>query len=710
MRKEYRKTALALTLVLGLGLGGCQSGGGTENGGGENGGDAFQSQTGEGEAAVGFGAESAAAQAALAYEFDSADESQGKVSDYEITAEIRLEDGAAVIEGSGAVQEGGGVTITAPGTYLLSGTLKDGQIVVDAADDDEVTLLLNGVSLTCETNAPIFVRNASRVWLTLAEDTENYVSDGAEYVLEEGEDEPDAAIFSKEDLVINGSGGLTVTGLYGHGIRSKDELVITGGNIAVTAAKEGIKGKDSLAISGGNLLVTSGEDGLQANNDTDEGKGFIVIAGGSFVIEAGNDGIQAETALALRDGEFAIACGNGYNGAVDGEISAKGLKAGGYLQIDGGSYSLNTADDAAHCNGAIVINGGDLTVYTGDDGVHADETLTVNGGRILINQSAEGLEAALVTINDGEIWVTASDDGINSAGGSDSAKAGAPVGGGFAGGPGDRTGAAPEAAPGGENPSGQSGPGGSDTPAGAVPALSGQADGGEPGDSAPGGRGGFGGGRPGQDSFSQRNAAQDIVINGGYIVVDTYGDGLDANGGITMNGGTVIVNGPTSGGDGALDAEEDFEMNGGTLIAAGSAAMARGTGSGGARPGLSVTFDRVQEAGTLFHLEDEEGREILTFAPAKSWQNIVVSLPEMAEGQTVKIYLGGSHSGTAKDGVYSGGTYSGGTESYSALLEAGCVSVGQSGGFGGGPGGSGAGQSAGQDGQRGNQAGEAVKR
>ena len=109
MRKEYRKTALALTLVLGLGLGGCQSGGGTENGGGENGGDAFQSQTGEGEAAVGFGAESAAAQAALAYEFDSADESQGKVSDYEITAEIRLEDGAAVIEGSGAVQEGGGV-------------------------------------------------------------------------------------------------------------------------------------------------------------------------------------------------------------------------------------------------------------------------------------------------------------------------------------------------------------------------------------------------------------------------------------------------------------------------------------------------------------------------------------------------------------------------------------------------------------------------
>ena len=105
MRKEYRKTALALTLVLGLGLGGCQSGGGTENGGGENGGDAFQSQTGEGEAAVGFGAESAAAQAALAYEFDSADESQGKVSDYEITAEIRLEDGAAVIEGSGAVQE-----------------------------------------------------------------------------------------------------------------------------------------------------------------------------------------------------------------------------------------------------------------------------------------------------------------------------------------------------------------------------------------------------------------------------------------------------------------------------------------------------------------------------------------------------------------------------------------------------------------------------
>ena len=139
-------------------------------------------------------------------------------------------------------------------------------------------------------------------------------------------------------------------------------------------------------------------------------------------------------------------------------------------------------------------------------------------------------------------------------------------------------------------------------------------------------------------------------------------------------------------------------MNGGTLIAAGSAAMARGTGSGGARPGLSVTFDRVQEAGTLFHLEDEEGREILTFAPAKSWQNIVVSLPEMAEGQTVKIYLGGSHSGTAKDGVYSGGAYSGGTESYSALLEAGCVSVGQSGGFGGGPGGSGAGQSAGQGG------------
>ncbi|MEA4891311.1 MAG: carbohydrate-binding domain-containing protein [Peptococcaceae bacterium] len=643
LRTVFR-AALTTLLALGLALTGCQAREKT----GDSEADAAQTGLADSQ-----GPESAAALAALAYQFDD-EKSQGQAADDQITAEILLQGGKAAVTGSGAAADGGGVRISAAGTYLISGTLDNGQILVDAGDDAEVTLLLAGAKVICEDNAPVFVKSAAKVWLTLAEETENYISDGPAYQLGEGEDEPDAAVFSKADLAINGSGGLTVTGLYGHGIHSKDALEITGGQIAVTALKEGIKGRDSLAVSDGSLVVTAGEDGLQSDNDQEEDKGFIVITGGDFVIEAGNDGIQAETALVLRGGSFDLTCGGGDEGTLDQDASAKGLKAGVYIQMDEGRLAVDAADDALHCNDSIIINGGQIDGYTGDDGIHADNYLTVNGGQIKVNRCYEGLEAALVTVNGGDIRLTAEDDGINSAGGSDALTTGVRN-------DGEAGGSVNPATGGGENPE-----------------TGGQFFGDSP--ARPGGG----------DNFGSLKVSCDIVINGGRIIIDADGDGIDANGGVVMNDGTLIVNGPSSGANGALDYDRGFTMNGGTLIAAGSGAMAQGVGSDSAQSGVSLTFDSRQSGRTLFHLEDEAGKEVLTFAPAKDWQNIVVSLPEFREGAVYKAFSGGSHSGEAADGLYAGQGYSGGTEAYSVTLAGAATSVGggPGGGSGGGPGGS----------------------
>ncbi len=234
---------------------------------------------------------------------------------------ITLSDGSAKVFGSGAEVNGGNVTITAGGTYLLSGSLDDGQIMVDTQDKETVRLVLNGVDISCSTSAPIYVKSANKTILILADGTENQVSDGDSYILDDEEaGEPNAAIFSKSDLTINGDGALTVTAKYNNGIAGKDDLKIVSGDITVEALNDGLKGRDCIGVKAATVTVTAGGDGLQSTNDEDAEKGHISIEGGTVNIKAVNDGIQAQTTLGISGGGFTISTGGGSaNGPAHGD-------------------------------------------------------------------------------------------------------------------------------------------------------------------------------------------------------------------------------------------------------------------------------------------------------------------------------------------------------------------------------------------------------
>jgi len=335
---------------------------------------------------------------------------------------ISLKGSSASFEGTGAIVRDGVITIALPGVYVISGSWDDGQIIVDLESKGTVRLVLNGVNMSNSDSAPIFVKNAQNTIITLQEGTENIVSDGAQYVYASSSvDEPSAAIYSKDDLTINGSGALIVHGNFNDGITGKDDLKITGGSIAIYAADDGIVGRDLLAVKAGDIRIEAGGDGMKSTNDEDTSKGMIVLEGGSFDIAAGGDGIQAVNSLLISGGEYKLVTGGGSSqaGSLTGDSSAKGLKAASQLSISGGLFTIDSADDAVHSNDGVTLLDGQLTIASGDDGVHADTALTISGGVIEITKSYEGLESKAITISGGDISVTASDDGVNVAGGND---------------------------------------------------------------------------------------------------------------------------------------------------------------------------------------------------------------------------------------------------------------------------------------------------
>ena len=346
---------------------------------------------------------------------------------------ITLNGTTATVSGSGAAVTGGTVTITAAGTYVVSGTLTTGQIIINTTKDDLVRLVLNGVDITADKNAAVYVSKARKLVVILAEGTTNTITDVESYTYADAEkEEPNAALFSKCDLSINGTGSLTVNGKFSHGIATKDDLVIASGDITVKSVNVAIRGKDSVTVLDGKLnLISSDGDGIKSTNDTDADKGWILIKGGTFDISAYNDGIQAYTTLQIDGGTFTMATGGGWpggslkrgshatnnDGVVSGENlttgSYKGLKSDKIIIINGGTFTISAYDDSVHCNGDITINGGTFTLQSGDDGIHADGTVTINNGTIDIKNSYEGIEGAIINLNGGKINVFATDDGIN---------------------------------------------------------------------------------------------------------------------------------------------------------------------------------------------------------------------------------------------------------------------------------------------------------
>jgi hypothetical protein len=361
----------------------------------------------------------------------------GGLSDHDDPADYTWDDSkviAITLNGSSASAanqavktDGSTVTITAAGSYRISGKLSDGQVVVDTDDDEVVRLILSGADIANADGAAIAVLDAKKVMVVLAEKTENRLSDGKEYALPSADtDEPNAALFSTADLTLTGAGSLTVSGKYNDGIASKDGLVISGGTITVEAADDGLRGKDYVVLKSGSLTIKAAGDGVKADNEEDATLGYVTIAGGTLKITSGRDGIDAATAATVTGGDLSIASGGGATATPAADASAKAIKGTASVAISGGTFAIDSADDAIHSNENVTIDGGTFTIATGDDGVHADTTLVVNGGKVTITRSYEGLESAAITISGGEISLVSSDDGINAAGGRDASGVQAP--------------------------------------------------------------------------------------------------------------------------------------------------------------------------------------------------------------------------------------------------------------------------------------------
>ena len=340
--------------------------------------------------------------------------------DAEDAVHISGENGSIAIDGPGASLNSRNISIVDEGCYILSGEIRDHRITVVVPDDEKVQLVLAGVQIINENGPAIYIRSADKVFITLAEGTENTVADGADYALSEDGSNVDGAIFSRADLCINGGGSLRASGNCKHGVVSKDDLVIANCSLDVSAKKQGLNGKDCVKVCGAAIRIVSGADGIQSDNDGDADRGYIYLEGAKLEIAAGNDGVQAETILKAVNTDMQLVSGGGSaQRLAEEDGSCKGLKAGQDILLDGGSISVDSRDDCIHANGNAAVYDGEIRLSSGDDGLHADAGVLFCGGSMEIAKSYEGVEGSQIRISGGRLDITASDDGLNLAGGSD---------------------------------------------------------------------------------------------------------------------------------------------------------------------------------------------------------------------------------------------------------------------------------------------------
>ena len=557
---------------------------------------------------------------------------------------------------------------------------------------DRVKLRLSGVNITNTTGPAIFFEDSDKGYITISEGSQNRITCGAEYDVD-----AKAAIFSNDDLEIKGQGSLSVTSQGHHGIASDDELKIEEGVIQITSERDGIHVNDGIYITGGDIEITADEDGVQSD-------GILSITGGSVNITTQGE-VTADTDTfpgsmepgqrPQRGQEQAAApttepTATPEDAQPADDVSSKGIKAETGVYVGGGVISVSSTDHSLHSAGDILISDGALTLSSSvKKGISGHGHVTVNGGSIIIPSATEGIESkAYLTVNGGEIRITCTDDGVN-AGGSETEQTAEAQPGQPSSGQGGHDMEFPQGSLGDmTQPSGEEA--GQQPGSGAMEGMDPPRDAPEDGAQPPEGEigrhpGGMGfGGEPGGGSMMY-SADKQIIINGGYLVIDAQGDGIDSNGDLTINGGMVLVNGPTSGGDSALDTNGTIYQNGGTVIAVGSAGMMEGSGEGSAQASVTARFNQTIEAGTRLYINDSQGNTLAAFVPSKNYASVIFSSPQVEEGETYTIYQGGSVSGNQTDGYYTDAVCTGGQAlvSVAAAFDSGAAGMGR-GGFDGG--------------------------
>ena len=569
---------------------------------------------------------------------------------------ITLTGDGVTISGKGAYTVDGNVVITNAGYYVVSGTLTDGYISVDAYNSSKVFIMLDGAEINCSDDACIRVDQAEKVFLTLAEGSQNTLSSGSSYCTEALNDGTDGAIYAHDDLTINGSGSLTVTAQYRHGIAAKDDLVITGGTITVTAEADAIHANDSLRIKEATITADAGDDGLVTSNEEENG----------------------------------------------------------YFYIESGTLDITASDDAIHTTGDITFAGGSVTIDAGDDGVHSDSNIYIQGGTILIEDCYEGIEALNIDVSGGDVTVYPQDDGLNANGGSGDMFGGGGMGG--MGGPGGGHGGGPGGGyGGGQTGDGQSSDSGSGEQMGGMGGPAG-GHGGRPGGDQSGDSGSgeqmsgmpdgemparpdaesadgemptrpdmgstdgemptppdMGSTRDGQmppdmgstesgQMPSDMNSGQDnaqttadtsgsesyIKISGGTItIINETGndaDGLDSNGDILISGGTVYISLVGTGSNNAVDYGSESggvaEISGGTIIACGASSMAEAFDTSSTQASILYNTSATVEAGTTLAIEDADGNVLISWDVPCSFSSALISCPEMQVGGTYTVVFG----------------------------------------------------------------------
>ena len=489
----------------------------------------------------------------------------------------------------GVTVEDGTLTITKAGTYKLSGEYQ-GQIKVKTADSDAVRLVLDNANITNSSGAALNVVNADEVILYSASGTTNTISDGADYTAT-GEDDPDAVVYSKADLTIAGEGTLKVNGNHEDGIHTSDGLVIASGTLEVNAANTGIKGKDYVDILGGTINVTAQQDDIKSTNDTDEGKGWTRLSNGTVTVNAGDDGFKASRVVEISGGSLTV------------EQSDEGIEAQ-YINVSGGDVNVTSADDGM--NASLKTSDSESTDSSANTSDTANQQQnnqqqgSLPGGQQngTSNQQQQGMgqpPAMSGTSQDGTSQNRTTGTGQQGMG-------------------------QPPVMPGGNAQDGTSQNGTTGT---------GQQGMGQP---PQGGMPGGGGG-----TFEVVDAA--INVSGGHVTVNAEGDGIDSNGVTTLSGGTLIVNGPSQGGNAALDTNGDLLLNGATVLSGSTADMFEAPSTNSTSGYLKLTNSSGFEQGSTVQVADSSGKVVANYKVTKSnVQLVLVSSSSIVKGQSYTAY------------------------------------------------------------------------